>query len=101
MSKDRAKMAYETYRAGINNCPHPPWEQAAPWIRDIVTVGYLQGTLDGAIRPDDACECGHPRKDHAGGNGGCILTPDPDHDKDSDGHGGAGRCDRFRRALNA
>lgn len=43
----------------------------------------------------DTCECGDYRKDHAGGTGGCIFTPDPDHDKNSDGHFGAGRCDKF------
>lgn len=49
--------------------------------------------------PDDVCYCGDYRKDHAGGTGGCVFTPDPDHDRaDSDGHGGTGPCYKFRLA---
>lgn len=49
MSKDRIKTAYNAFRAGFADpakCPAPPWDEAPPWVRDVVTVAYLQGTLD-------------------------------------------------------
>jgi len=45
---DRPKVAYQAFRGGFGDkpCPAPPWEDAESWIRDVVTVAYLQGTLD-------------------------------------------------------
>jgi hypothetical protein len=55
-----------------------------------------------ATDQNDICDCGDFRKDHAGGDGGCIFTPDPDHDRTgSDGHFGSGPCYRFRLAREA
>lgn len=52
-----------------------------------------------ATHPNDTCDCGDYRKDHAGGIGRCIFTPNPDRDRsDSDGHFGAGPCHQFRLA---
>jgi hypothetical protein len=52
---DRAKLAYETFRAGFGAvdafstgaCPLPPWDEAPIHVREVVFVAYLQGTLDG------------------------------------------------------
>jgi len=46
---ERAKLAYDTFRGGFRDapCPIPRWDDAEAWVRDAVTVSYLQGTLDG------------------------------------------------------
>jgi hypothetical protein len=48
-NEERAKLAYDTFRGGFRNnpCPVPHWNDAPAWIRDVVVVAYLQGTLDG------------------------------------------------------
>lgn len=45
----RAKVAYDTFRGGFRgaSCPVPHWDEAPAWVRDVVLVAYLQGTLDG------------------------------------------------------
>ena len=45
---ERAKRAYDIFRSGFGDqpCPAPTWEEAEPWIRDIVKVAYFQGSLD-------------------------------------------------------
>lgn len=44
----RAKLAYETFRGGCSDITKVPrWDKAPPWIRDVATVAYLQGRLDG------------------------------------------------------
>jgi len=50
MSQDRVKVAYEAFRGGFRDGGGmPPWEKASTIIRDLTTVAYLQGTLDGPI----------------------------------------------------
>ena len=85
-------------------------------LRDVLSTvrKYIDGeAIAGAVvveqrtvpkprnHPEDICDCGDYRKDHAGGIGGCIFTPDPDHDKNTDGHGGAGPCHRFKLSQRA
>ena len=58
MADDRAKLAYDTFRGGfreIECCPAPSWDDAPSWVRDVVLVAYLQGTLDGRSPSDDKC----------------------------------------------
>lgn len=48
-SDDRAKTAYAVFRGGFSEdspCPVPHWDEAPTWVRDVVKVAYLQGTLD-------------------------------------------------------
>lgn len=44
----RARVAYEAFRGGLLpiDMDVPRWEDAPNWIRDVVLVAYLQGTLD-------------------------------------------------------
>lgn len=49
MNEDRAKVAYDTFRNGFTGgtpCPAPAWDAAPSWVRDVVLVAYLQGSLD-------------------------------------------------------
>jgi hypothetical protein len=47
MSSDRHKIAYNTFRSGFGNaCPVPAWDDAPPWLRDVILVAYLQGAVD-------------------------------------------------------
>jgi len=52
LGNQRAQEAYATYRGGFRDgtCPVPHWDEAPSWVRDAVTVAYLQGTLDGQWR---------------------------------------------------
>ena len=46
-STKRASIAYDSFRAGFDHdgtVPH--WDKAPTWVRDVVLVAYLQGTLD-------------------------------------------------------
>lgn len=46
-STERARLAYDTFRLGFKVAVAiPPWDAAPPWVRDVVTVAYLQGKLD-------------------------------------------------------
>lgn len=42
----RIKAAYDAFRDGCTTTDLPRWENASPWIRDLMKVAYLQGTLD-------------------------------------------------------
>lgn len=46
---ERVQMAYNVFRGGFRgdhpNTP-PHWDDLPPWVRDAVTVAYLQGQLD-------------------------------------------------------
>lgn len=58
MSKERAQVAYATFRGGFDHSAPPHWEDAPAWVRDAVLVAYLQGKLDGGPAPlphDDIC----------------------------------------------
>jgi hypothetical protein len=45
---ERARVAYETFHGGFSaGAPFPAWDEAPSWLRDVVRVAYLQGTLDG------------------------------------------------------
>ena len=48
MGNERAQLAYETFRNGLR-CRDdiPAWWDAPSWVRDVVIVAYMQGTLDG------------------------------------------------------
>jgi hypothetical protein len=55
MSEDRIKIAYNTFRSGFSDptkCPAPSWNDAPAWVRDVVTVAYLQGKLDRSDWPE-------------------------------------------------
>lgn len=44
---ERVKQAYDIFRGGFKDpetMPH--WDDAPSWVRDAVTVAYLQGKLD-------------------------------------------------------
>lgn len=44
---ERVRMAYSAFIGGFTGfCPAPRWDEASPWIRDIVKIAYLQGKLD-------------------------------------------------------
>lgn len=68
--------------------------------RDIILlhVKAVLGMQTAEPHDLDTCECGDYRKDHAGGAGGCIFTPNPDEAHLGDGHSGAGPCHSFRLA---
>lgn len=44
---DRERLAYNTYRNGFSKNHPPHWQNLEPWVRDAITVAYLQGRLDG------------------------------------------------------
>lgn len=45
---DRIKTAYNTFRGGCREGADVPphWDELPPYVRDAVTVAYLQGKLD-------------------------------------------------------
>jgi hypothetical protein len=43
----RERVAYDTYRNGFSKNHPPLWQHLEPWMRDAITVAYLQGKLDG------------------------------------------------------
>jgi hypothetical protein len=51
-STRRARTAYDAFRNGFpgETWPMPEWEKAPFWVRDVVLVAYLQGTLDAPKR---------------------------------------------------
>lgn len=50
-SAARAKVAYDTFRAGLKDpSAIPQWDNAPPWVQDAVIVAYLQGMLDAPSR---------------------------------------------------
>jgi hypothetical protein len=51
-STKRARTAYDAFRNGFpgETWPMPEWEKAPFWVRDVVLVAYLQGTLDAPKR---------------------------------------------------
>lgn len=51
-STHRARVAYDAFRNGFpgETWPMPEWEKAPMWVRDVVLVAYLQGTLDAPKR---------------------------------------------------
>jgi hypothetical protein len=56
---NRAKLAYNIFRGGFRDpgaIPH--WDDVASWVRDVVTVAYLQGKLDGQAPFFECPECG-------------------------------------------
>ena len=52
MSDERAKLAYSVFRGGFRkDADAPPhWDDLPTWVRDAVTVAYLQGKLDGSTK---------------------------------------------------
>lgn len=44
----RARTAYDIYRGGFRTgaAVPPHWDDLPPYVRDAITVAYLQGTLD-------------------------------------------------------
>lgn len=76
----RQQVAYNVFRGGFgdghpNRPPH--WDDLEPWIRDALTVAYLQGQLDGLPKKNAASEqygphrCWFPHKD--GGEAAVTL----------------------------
>lgn len=54
---ERANFAFNIFRGGFpNGHPNRPphWDDLPPWIRDALTIAYLQGKLDGSIPRDAA-----------------------------------------------
>jgi hypothetical protein len=45
---DRAELAYSIYRGGFSDAAKMPphWSELPSWIRDAITVAYLQGKTD-------------------------------------------------------
>lgn len=50
MAMNRERVAYNVFRGGFRADAKPPphWDDLEPWVRDAVTVAYLQGKLDGS-----------------------------------------------------
>lgn len=48
--EDRERLAYNTYRGGFSKNHPPLWQDLEPWVRDAITVAYLQGKLDGGSK---------------------------------------------------
>lgn len=46
MDENRERLAYNTYRSGFSKNHPPLWQHLEPWVRDAITVAYLQGKLD-------------------------------------------------------
>lgn len=44
--ESRERLAYNTYRGGFSRNHPPLWQDLEPWVRDAITVAYLQGKLD-------------------------------------------------------
>lgn len=71
-SDDRARVAYDTFRGGFRSdapCPVPHWNDAPTWVRDVVLVAYLQGTLDKVPLDDKCIQCSGTGR-HQGAFGG-------------------------------
>jgi hypothetical protein len=43
----RERVAYNVFRNGFSENAPPVWDDLESWMRDALTVAYLQGTLDG------------------------------------------------------
>lgn len=46
---DQPRAVYENFCNGFGSQANRPpfWKDLEPWIRDAITVAYLQGKLDG------------------------------------------------------
>lgn len=70
---ERARVAYDAFRGGFKDdgiCPVPHWDEAPGWVRDVVFVAYLQGTLDA---PKQRSFYGAECQSWPNCNGGCGL----------------------------
>ena len=47
MTRHHEELAYDVFRNGCTKDKPPAWDNLEPWMRDAMTVTYLQGKLDG------------------------------------------------------